>query len=90
MLYNQKQIIELLLKNDAEIEALSNNYTTLMFAAYQGHSEIVKLLLQYGANAAFKNSSNQTALSLAKLQKVAGKTDQYNAIIEMLKQAGAV
>ena len=39
--------------------------TALMYAAWRGHSEIVKLLLEHRADAALKNRQGDTALTLA-------------------------
>ena len=39
--------------------------TALMYAAWRGHSEIVKLLLEHRADATLKNRQGDTALTLA-------------------------
>ena len=45
------QLVELLLKHDAEVNARSNSgFSPLLFAARQAHSDIVKILLDAGAN----------------------------------------
>ena len=45
------QLVELLLNHDAEVNARSNNgFTPLLFAARQAHADIVKILLDAGAN----------------------------------------
>ena len=40
-----------------------------MWAALHGHLEVVKLLLQHGADLNKKNIDGKTALDIAKLQK---------------------
>jgi hypothetical protein len=48
----------------------SGGNTLLMFAAQNGHTEIVNLLLAYGANPEAKNNDQQTALELTTNQKI--------------------
>jgi ankyrin repeat protein len=59
-------IIELLLENNAYIDAGSPNGTTpLMMAAQYGSSAAVKLLLEAGADATLKNQLGLTAIDFA-------------------------
>jgi ankyrin repeat protein len=45
-----KQRVEQLLEKGADVNAKDKyGWTALMYAAYQGHEEIVKLLKSYGA-----------------------------------------
>lgn len=43
----------------------SLGYTALMYASMNGHMEIVKLLLENGADTSIKNNDGKTALILA-------------------------
>jgi ankyrin repeat protein len=66
--YNgHKEVIRVLLSNDADIEALSRNgeMTALLMAAYNGHNDIVEYLLSKGASADKTNVRGDSALSLA-------------------------
>lgn len=50
----------------ADIECLDkDNYTPLLIAASSGHTAIVQLLLQKGANLKAKNTHDKTAIYLA-------------------------
>ncbi|KAL2830949.1 ankyrin repeat-containing domain protein [Aspergillus pseudoustus] len=63
-----RRIVELSLENGADIEvgaALDPPITPLMIAAMNGHGQIVKLLLQRGANAYFADINGLTALAVA-------------------------
>ncbi|XP_077203843.1 NAD-capped RNA hydrolase NUDT12 [Paroedura picta] len=46
-------------------EAAENGWTALMYAARNGHLEIVQALLEKGCNRSATNKSNQTALDIA-------------------------
>ncbi|MBP3546584.1 MAG: ankyrin repeat domain-containing protein [Alphaproteobacteria bacterium] len=60
------EIVELLLKNGAEINETDEiGNTALMYAAENGHKEIVKLLLDNGANIKARNEDGDTAKTLA-------------------------
>lgn len=59
-------MIDLLLENDAYIDAESPNGTTpLMMAAQYGTPQAVKMLLEAGADATIKNGLNLTAIDFA-------------------------
>ena len=50
----------------ADIECLDKDkYTPLLTAASTGHTDVVKLLLERGANLGVQNTQNRTALLLA-------------------------
>ena len=50
----------------ADIECLDkDNYTPLLIAASTGHTAVVKLLLERGANLEAKNKQDKTAIFLA-------------------------
>jgi len=61
-----RQMMRLLLENEAYIDSESTNGTTpLMMAAYYASPLAVKLLLEEGADPVLVNSSNASALDLA-------------------------
>ena len=50
----------------ADIECLDKDkYTPLLTAASAGHTDVVKLLLERGANVGVQNTQNRNALHLA-------------------------
>ena len=52
--------------NGASVNTASRpGWTPLMAAAWEGHKDVVELLLTHGANSQVTNSQGQTALSLA-------------------------
>lgn len=67
--YNVKAV-KLLLENSAEVDPVNIHGNTPLFTAVfnsKGRSEVIKLLLKYGANPEKANKSRQTPLGLAKL-----------------------
>jgi len=61
------EITRLLLEHHAFINATSPNRTTpLMMAAHYGHPDVVKLLLEEGAEASLKNEKGLTAIDFAR------------------------
>ncbi len=76
-------MVRYLLENGAEIEAKApNGATALMFAARQGHIEVVKVLLARSASATVQAGRGATALKWA-LQT------QNSDIAALLRKAGA-
>jgi hypothetical protein len=66
---NEKLVREALDEESAELEATNPGYhhsTALHMAAHQGHDEIVKFLLERGANPRTKTSNGYTPRTLAK------------------------
>jgi len=66
------------------------NFTALMMAAAKGHLEVVKLLVNAGANINQINGDGETALRVAEAPEEEGvvKPDK-EAIIKFLKEQGA-
>ncbi|MBA4264964.1 MAG: hypothetical protein C0453_07780, partial [Comamonadaceae bacterium] len=61
------EITRLLLEHHAYIDAASPNRTTpLMMAAHYGHPDVVKLLLEEGADASLKNEKGLSAVDFAR------------------------
>ena len=59
-----------------------DGWTALMHASYEGHTEVVKLLLGAGADVSLQNEKGKTALYYARIQ---GHTE----VARLLKEAGA-
>ena len=66
-----KDIVELLLENDAYPDIRCNQYvnTPLMDACLCKRNEIIKLLLENGADPKLTNGDDETALEIARKQK---------------------
>ncbi len=76
-------IVRVLLKHGAEVNALINNVATpLYIAAQEGHADVVKTLLEYGVNTEIKASNGFTPLAMAVFNK-------HINVIKLLLQAGA-
>ena len=61
--HGHKEIVELLLKRDAEADARdSGGGTALMVAAAKGHERVAEMLLRHGAGINLQNSLGGTAL----------------------------
>ena len=55
--YNHEEIVQELLKFDAEIDAYDQRgWTSLMIAVYHGHGKIVKILIDHGADPKHRDS----------------------------------
>lgn len=79
----QKEIVQILIKNKANVNLTSENYNPpLIRAAIRGKKEIVQMLIKAGANVNFKDKYGSTALRC---------TDQkeHSDIAQMLIKAGA-
>lgn len=69
---------ELLLAHGAEINARDNEGSTPLFwAAWQGNKELVKLLLDKGADVSLKGKENMTVLEMTKVYQ---QTEIYKLI----------
>jgi ankyrin repeat protein len=77
------QIASDLLSSGAKADAVSSadGSTALMFAAYNGYMEIVKLLLDHGAGTAHADRTGVTALDIA-------RTRGHADIAELLRKRG--
>jgi len=66
LLQNREEIVIELLKYTRDINLKDNNrYTALIYAAKNGHTDIVQLLLQEYANVNMQNNDSYTALTFA-------------------------
>ncbi len=81
------EIVEFLVSNGADINQAHQNltssnmasyYTPLMVAALNGHEDVVRLLIENGANPELKNSEGKTALDLA-------SENGHRSLIEILE-----
>lgn len=63
--FGDVKITHLLLKNSADFNIIRSNKTPLMIASENGHLDVVKLLINAGANTNAYNSKKQTALMFA-------------------------
>ena len=61
----KSEIIKLLLKKGAKINAAKNGFTPLMFAGRSGHREAAKLLINRGAKINLKNKYGENSLHTA-------------------------
>ena len=62
---DQKEIVEYLLENGANMNKMSNEKTPLMYAAKYGRLAIAKILVQRGVDKKVENSRGRTALDYA-------------------------
>lgn len=63
---NQVEMVRLLLDNSAYIDAASpNGSTPLMMAAMYGRSDVLKVLIEEGADASLRNEKGLTAIDFA-------------------------
>lgn len=80
---NQVEMVRLLLDNAAYIDAASpNGSTPLMMAAMYGRSDVLKVLIEEGADASLRNEKGLTAIDFA--QQV-GRTANVEAIATALR-----
>jgi ankyrin repeat protein len=77
---NRPQAIELLLASGANVNAVSpaRKESALMYAAARGYLDVVKLLLEKGADSSLKNNDDETALDLARKQN-------QQAVVQLLE-----
>ncbi len=86
------QLLEAIIENNkCKVDALdTSRYTALMYAAYYGHYDAVKLLLRK-AQADFCNDDDKTPISLAQDGRASALTqtqkDMYSKIIALLMSA---
>lgn len=80
---NQVEMVRLLLDNAAYIDAASpNGSTPLMMAAMYGRSDVLKVLIEEGADASLRNEKGLTAIDFA--QQV-GRSANVEAIAAALR-----
>lgn len=76
-------MVALLLEHHAYIDAASPNRTTpLMMAARYGHTDVIKLLLEEGADPSLRNEKGLTAIDFA---RTAGRNDQADLIASFVR-----
>ncbi|KNY46265.1 ankyrin [Vibrio harveyi] len=75
------EVVDTFVSQGFPIDQRNNqSYTALMVAAYQGHRETVRLLLDYGANACLQDKRGNTALMGALIKREIGiAKDLYQA-----------
>lgn len=84
--YGYKDLAELLLKSDADVNMQGSDGTTaLMIASYGGRKDIVQLLLDYEADINIKSNKGITAIDVAKSNKEANNVVQLLLNHEVVK-----
>src|SRR4051812_41260445 len=78
---NNQEVLSLL-ASGKDINGQKTGWTPLMIAAAEGHTDIVKLLLEKGADANARNSYGRTSLMFA-------SSYGFTQIAELLIRAGA-
>ncbi len=80
--------VRLLLKNGSEVNAVDSleHFSALMFAAGEGLSPIVELLLEAGADPTLKDVDGDTAANFARLRSFTALADQLDSINPTLKE----
>jgi len=85
---NQLQIVETLLEAGADVNGVGRyGWTPLIEAAFWGRLEIVRLLLDRGANADAKAERDATALSEAeRVSPHSPRKQDYEDVIKLLRE----
>ncbi|QQR48845.1 ankyrin repeat domain-containing protein [bacterium] len=79
----QQDSVKLLLNNKGiDINAQDNHGRTVLFSIYKEHGDLMKLLLESGANPFIKDNDGKTALDSA-------QENNFPVIVDLLKQAEA-
>lgn len=76
------QAVRLLLENGAEVNAIDEieNFTALMYAAVEGLSPVVDILLEYGADPNMVDVDNDTAANFARQRGFKDLADKLQAL----------
>jgi len=80
------ETVQKLISRGADVNAISNGMTPLMYAAKFNRTDILKLLIIHGANLKAKSNKKMTALKYAQLH---GATDAENIIVNAITEAKA-
>ena len=81
----QLEIVKILIDQKADVDKVDKNGTALMLATLKGHTDIVKYLLEEGAQVNLTNEWGNTALSYA---IIADKKDNVE-VVKLLLEKGA-
>ena len=89
-----KHVVELLLANNAEVEARDiHGGTSLHFAAIMGHRDVAALLITNGADVNARSNTGQTPLHVVALkieaQGIGRLGTEHKAVAELLLANGA-
>lgn len=77
------ETVSLLLAAGARVDVTlhATNWTALLLAAFYGQADVVKVLLDHGADPKAKDSEGKTAMAWAKVKK-------HDKVVAVLKEAG--
>jgi ankyrin repeat protein len=80
---------DLLLDLGVDINAVGGEYDTALIAASsRGHEQLVKYLLNHGADVGYKSDKHGTAIDVARAADDTWLEQNYEEIIQMLMEAG--
>ena len=84
--YGYQKIVEIILQHNATNINTQNEYgyTAIMYAYYELHTNIIPILLKYGANINIQNLKEYTPFTIAHNSKKVN-TDKKNKIIQSIK-----
>ncbi len=84
----QTELVKLLLRHGANIQANKDGFTPLHLAAYRNDTEITRLLLNHGADAYAKNKDGDTPAHLAATENDNAFT--FNLLVEKVSDQNAL
>jgi len=80
------ETVQKLISRGADVNAKSNGMTPIMYAAKYNRTDILKLLIEHGANLKAKSDKKMTALKFAQIH---GATDAEVVIVDAIAEAKA-